>query len=108
MAHYLIIESRDLQEYTSGSYILGLAEGLRKKGNNVTLFLVENGVLAARRGAKAGESLKELSKQGTTILAEDIALKSRGVSQLSDGVSASNMDHLADLIAAGTDKVFWY
>jgi sulfur transfer complex TusBCD TusB component (DsrH family) len=72
------------------------------------LFLVENGVLAARKGAKAGETLNELSKQGTTVLAEDIALQSRGITQLSDGVSKSNMDHLADLIAAGTDKVFWY
>jgi sulfur relay (sulfurtransferase) complex TusBCD TusD component (DsrE family) len=108
MAHYLIIESRDLQEYTSGNYILSLADGLRKKGNNVTLFLVENGVLAARKGAKPGETLKELSNQGATIFAEDVALQSRGVTQLSDGVSKSNMDHLADLIASGTDKVIWY
>lgn len=108
MAHYVIIESRDLQEYTSGRYILGLADGLRKKGNNVTLFLIENGVMAARKGAKIGDTLNELSRQGATVLAEDIALQSRGVTQLVDGVSMSNMDHLADLIASGSDKVIWY
>jgi len=108
MARYLIIESRDLQEYMRGDYILGLAEGLKKKGNDVTLFLVENGALAARKGAKAGETLGEISRQGITVLAEDIALQSRGITQLADGVAKSNMDHLADLIAQGTDKVVWY
>jgi sulfur relay (sulfurtransferase) complex TusBCD TusD component (DsrE family) len=108
MAHYLIIESRDLQEYTSGRYILGLADGLRKKGNNVTLFLVENGVLAARKGGAMGTVLGDLTKSGSTVLAEDIALQSRGVTQLTEGVSKSNLDHLADLIAEGTDKVIWY
>ena len=48
MANYLLIESRDpfgesgvVQDYT-------LASDLKKRGNDVTLFLVQNGVLPAR------------------------------------------------------------
>jgi hypothetical protein len=55
-----------------------------------------------------GTVLGDLTKSGSTVLAEDIALQSRGVTQLTEGVSKSNLDHLADLIAEGTDKVIWY
>jgi sulfur relay protein TusB/DsrH len=108
MARYLIVDSRDLTEYTSGRYIQKVAGKLKEDGNEVTVFLVENGVLAARRGAEVGKNLTDLSKRGAKIMADDVSCKARGITQLSDGVAQSNMDQLADLIAEGSDKVLWY
>lgn len=108
MARYLIVDSRDLTEYTSGQYLRKISQQLREDGNEVTLFLVENGVIAARKGAEVGKELTELTRRGTKVMVEDISCRSRGITQLADGVSQSNMDHLADLIAEGSDKVLWY
>ncbi len=108
MARYLIVDSRDLNEYVSGGYIQKVAARLKEEGNEVTLFLIENGVISARKGAEIGKALTDLSKRGAKILADDISLKARGIERLADGISASGVDHLADLIVDGSDKVIWY
>lgn len=108
MARYLIVDSRDLQEYTSGRYIQSLAGKLKDKGNDVTLFLIENGVLAARKGNEFGKNLSDLSKRGAKVMAEDVSLKARGISEIGDGITQANVDQLADLIIEGSDKVIWY
>jgi sulfur relay protein TusB/DsrH len=108
MARYLIVDSRDLQEYSSGRYIQSLAGKLKDKGNEVTLFLIENGVLAARKGNEVGKNLADLSKRGTKVMAEDVSCKARGISELGEGISNANIDQLADLIIEGSDKVIWY
>ena len=108
MSRYLIVDSRDIQEYTGGAYIMNLTGKLRQKKHDVTLFLIENGVLAARKGSRSAAKLGELSKGGTKVLAEDISCKARGVAVLADGVASGTMDQLADLIVDGSDKVIWY
>jgi|DewCreStandDraft_1066081.scaffolds.fasta_scaffold05378_7 sulfur relay protein TusB/DsrH len=108
MSRYLIVTSRDLHEYASSSYILELAGSLKNRGHEVTLYLVENGVLAARKGAQLAARLNELSRAGVTVLAEDVSAKARGIEQLAEGVRLSNMDELADLVVDGCDKVIWY
>src|SRR4029450_6336607 len=45
MADYLLIESRDPFESNDVGYYCDLARGLVEAGNQVTLFLVQNGVL---------------------------------------------------------------
>ena len=52
MAKYLLIESRDTFESKDVSRYYDLAKGLKQDGNDVTLFLVQNGVLAARQNAR--------------------------------------------------------
>ena len=49
MNNYLLIESRDPFESNDVLYYYELSKGLVEAGNEVTLFLVQNGVLAARR-----------------------------------------------------------
>ena len=53
MAGYLLIESRDPFESNDVGYYYELAGGLVEAGNQVTLFLVQNAVLAARPSAQA-------------------------------------------------------
>ena len=45
MAQYLLIESRDPFESNDVGYYYDLAKGLVEGGNQVTLFLAQNGVL---------------------------------------------------------------
>jgi hypothetical protein len=49
MADYLLIESRDPFAWRDVDTYYELATELRNQGNDVVLFLVENGVLPARR-----------------------------------------------------------
>lgn len=108
MPKFLIVESRDLMEYKESDFALNLASSLKKKGNDTTLYLIENGVLAARKGSEVASRLTTLSREGVQVLAEDLSLKMRGVKERTEGVSESNMDALADLILNGADKVIWY
>lgn len=108
MAKYLFINSRDTYEYAKSENLFDLAEQLKKRGNEVTLFLVENGVLAARSGSVGAKRLGALKQQGLRVLAEDVSLKARGIERPADGIVVSNMDELADLIVSGSDKVMWY
>jgi len=108
MARYLIVDSRDLTEYTGAGFIQKAAGQLQGAGNEVTLFLIENGVIAARKGSDVGGKLAALAQGGVRIVVDDVSCSARGISQFSDGVVSSNIDHLADLIVEGSDKVFWY
>lgn len=108
MARYLIVESRDPREYRGSAYILTLAGKLKDMGHDVTVYLIENGVLAAKNGSKAGKALFDLSTRGVKLLAEDVSLKARGIGQIVQGVTTSTIDQLADLLVDGCDKVIWH
>jgi sulfur relay (sulfurtransferase) complex TusBCD TusD component (DsrE family) len=108
MKRFLVVGSRDLTEYVNGEYVPLVVEGLRAKGHEVTLFLIENGVIAAREGSKAGQILNGLSDKGARVYAEDVSCRARGVRVLAPGVSFSNLDSLADSIAEGFDNIVWY
>ena len=108
MKRYLLVDSRDLQEYSGSDFILQTATGLKKQGNEVTLYLIENGVLAARKGATIAKQLSETAKAGVKVLAEDSSLQTRGVTALADGVASATIDTLADLVLDGSDQVIWY
>ena len=51
----------------------------------VTLFLVENAVLGARAGAKVRD-LEKIARAGVRILADDFALRERGIAELAPNV----------------------
>ena len=107
MKRYLLVDSRDLQEYSGSDFILQTATGLKQKGNEVTLYLIENGVLAARQGAVASKRLTDVSKAGVKVLAEDSSLLTRGVMTLAAGVEKATLDTLDDLVV-DFDQVIWY
>jgi predicted peroxiredoxin len=108
MAAYLLIESRDPFECNDVPYFYDLADGLVQAGNTVTLFLVQNGVLPARRSAKS-EHLQALAKAGVEVLADDFSLRERGISseRLPQGVKAAAIDVVVDQLAQGR-KALWH
>src|SRR5207245_9337314 len=74
----LLIESRDALESSDvATYFYDLAAGLAREGSPVTLFLVQNGVFPARRGAQAA-ALHAVARAGVELLAAEFSLRERG------------------------------
>jgi len=78
MNNYLLIESRDPFESNDVLYYYELSKGLVEAGNEVTLFLVQNGVLAARPSVHSA-ALSALWQSGVKVLADDFSLCERGI-----------------------------
>jgi len=108
MAKYLLIESRDPFDSNDVARYCEMATGLAKAGNDVTLFLVQNGVLNARRGSKS-QLLSDAASAGVTILADEFSLRERGIGggRLTEGVAPSQLDVVIDRMAEGT-KTIWH
>jgi len=106
MAEYLLIESRDPFESNDVGYYYDLAKGLVEGGNQVTLFLAQNGVLSARPSAHSA-ALSALAQSGVKVLADDFSLQERGIAKLAEGVAAAPIDVVVDHLAAG-NKTIWH
>jgi sulfur relay (sulfurtransferase) complex TusBCD TusD component (DsrE family) len=106
MHNYLLIESRDPFESNDVRYYYQLSKDLVEAGNNVTLFLVQNGVLAARPSAHSA-GLSALCQSGVEVLADDFSLSERGISKLAEGIVAAPIDVIVDRLAAG-HKTLWH
>ena len=50
-SQYVFIESRDPFESPDTGFVADTAEALAARGRSVTIFLVQNGVLATRSGS---------------------------------------------------------
>lgn len=106
MAEYLLIESQDPFESQGVGYYYDLARGLVEAGNKVTLFLVQNAVFAARPSAQAPQ-LRLLVGSGIKIVADDFALKERGITKLLDGVQVAPIEIVVDHLEAG-HRALWH
>lgn len=108
MAKYLLIESRDPFAANDVGHFFELAGGLVKDGNEVTLFLVQNGVFPARKSTKS-QLLTELSEAGVEILADEFSLRERGITndRMTTGVSSAKLDVVVDQLADGC-KTLWH
>ena len=108
MAEYLLIESRDPYTDASVPQSYELAAGLARAGNTVTLFLVENGVFAARK-SPAAEGLSTIAADGVEVLADEFALAERGIvlDRVQTGVRAAALDVVVDYMGAGR-KTIWH
>ncbi|MEX2431228.1 MAG: DsrE family protein [Dehalococcoidia bacterium] len=111
MAKYLLIESRDPYQHADARSLYTIADDLAKAGNAVTVFLVQNGVLPARRNAKDSplDGLRS-NAQGITVLADDFSLKERAISadRLADDVKPVPIEDLVDLLAEPGTKAIWH
>ena len=107
MAKYLLIESRDPFETNDSAHYYDLAASLVKEGNEVTLFLVQNGVLPARMSSRS-EALGKLAQAGVEVLADDFSLRARGIAEgrLVPGVKTAALDVVVDHLADGS-KCLW-
>jgi sulfur relay (sulfurtransferase) complex TusBCD TusD component (DsrE family) len=107
---YLVIESQDPFEFRDVEEGYRLVADLAARGAPVTLFLVQNGVLAARQGARAGQFAALATTPGVTVLVDTFALQERGIppTTLVPGVRPADMDTLVDLLMADGQKAIWH
>ena len=108
MARYLLIESRDPFENNVVARQYDLAVNLVREGNQVTLFLVQNGVLPARPGTHSS-LLTNTARAGVEVLADDFSLRERGIaaSRLAEGIKAAPLSTVIDQLASGR-KAIWH
>jgi sulfur transfer complex TusBCD TusB component (DsrH family) len=109
MATYLLIESRDPYEHGDVAYFYDLAHGLVREGHQVVLYLVQNGVFAARRSPRAAR-LGDIARAGVRVLADDLSLRERGIGAeaLAGSVKASSIDLVVDLLADRATRAMWH
>ena len=107
MARYVFIETRDPFESRDTQFIDETAVAVKERGHDVTVFLVQNGVLAARRTAGR---LGHLAEAGVTVLADDFSLRERGINagELAPSVRESGIDALVDAIVQENTKALWH
>ena len=108
MAKYLFIESRDPFDSADSEYFCQLVQGISSRGNDVTFFLVQNGVFPLRSGSKHSGAIGTLLKNKIKILADDFSLKERAINKPLDGVEVTEIDRIVDLLLEPGTKAIWH
>jgi len=109
MGQYLLIESKSPMD--GGGYSFEVGAQLRALQHDVTIYLVQDGVFAARKRFEAAERLLANARANRlTVLADEISLRQRGLNgeRVAEPVRASNMDELVDLLMERSDKAIWH
>jgi intracellular sulfur oxidation DsrE/DsrF family protein len=108
-SHYVFIESRDPFDSADTGFVADTAAALRQRGRPVTVFLVQNGVLATRARAR-GSHVQRMAEAGVTVLADDFSLRERGIEadELGGGVQPCAIDTLVDLLVRPGAKAVWH
>ncbi len=109
MARYLLVESKDPSE--GGEYAFDLGKQLRELHHDVTIYLVQDAVLAGRRRFEGGKKLlDDATRERISVLADETSLRQRGLidGRLSPSVRVSNMGELIDLLMEKSDKAIWH
>ena len=109
MSNYILIESRDPFDSPDTSFLAETAAALKKRGNTVTVFLVQNGVLGARKQARKSV-LPQLLESGVTVLADDFSLRERGIQsdECQSAIKTAGIDQLVDLLVQENTKAVWH
>jgi hypothetical protein len=108
VSRYVLIQSKSPWESGDVGQFYALAGELSQAGNDVTFFLVQNGVMPARTGAKDA-GLDQLLNSKVRVLADDFSLRERSINReaLKSGVSSSPIDEVVDQLASGA-KALWH
>ncbi len=107
MSRYFFIQSQDVFTEVRTNAQFNLAKNLAKKGNSVSILLVQNGVIAARKGARS-EQMDNLLSNSVTVLADNFSLEQREISvnNLKPNIKVSSINVVIDALLNG-DKVIW-
>jgi hypothetical protein len=106
---YLVVVSRDpADDAPETRRVFDLVLGLAKSGADIVVWLVHNGVFAAR-DALAERVLAPLVKVGVRVITDDFSIRERGIpsARLSPHTTAVPIDDIVGEIAAGR-KPLWH
>ncbi len=106
--HYLLVASRDPYTHGSTRRCYELASHLAGEGQRVTLFLVQNGVLPARRGSAESE-LARLASARIRVVADEFSLRERGIApgQVPAEIETAGLDVVIDALEDGA-RALWH
>jgi len=109
MTNYLFIESRDPFESRDTEFLEQTATALKQRGHEVTVFLVQNGVLAVRKNGRENY-LGRLAGAGVTLMADDFSLCERGIQtiELQPGIQPSSIEVLVAMLVQENAKGIWH
>ena len=109
MTNYLFIESRDPFESRDTRFLEQTATALKQRGHSVTVFLVQNGVLAARANGR-DSYLARMAAAEVTLLVDDFSLCERGIetAELVAGLRPSSIELLVDQLVQENTKAIWH
>jgi intracellular sulfur oxidation DsrE/DsrF family protein len=107
MQSYLIIASEDPFESRHTERLRALATRLAAHGAAVSVYLVQNAVLGARRTCPH-TPLEQLLDQRVSVLADDFSLRERGIEAgaLLPQVKVASVNAVISRLADGW-KTFW-
>jgi intracellular sulfur oxidation DsrE/DsrF family protein len=107
MRDYLLIESCRADAGEAPPHPWRFAGQLADNGDRVSMYLVGNAVLLARRAAREPRVLA-LIAAGVAVLADETSLRERNVEtrELLAGVAPASLDRVIDALAAGM-RVHW-
>lgn len=107
MSSLLLVLSKDPYTTETPDLVLDIGLNAKEKGNEVTLYLVEDGVSSARKG-EFGNKLAAAHKKGIKIFADDKAVLSRSLTnKLIGWVEIKEISTLLDSIME-YDRVAWF
>lgn len=107
MTNLLMVLSKDPYTTEVPDLVLDIGLDAKEKGNDVSLYLVEDGVTAARK-SEFGNRLAAAHKKGIKIYADDKAVLSRSLAnKLISWVEVKEIGTLLDFIMEH-DKVAWF
>lgn len=109
MSNYIFIETRDRFESLDVRFVEENALALKHRGHNVTIFFIQNGVLATRKRCKSHEFTR-LSDAGVILLADDFSLTERGINtaDLTDGIQPAPIQQLVTALVQENTKAMWH
>jgi sulfur relay (sulfurtransferase) complex TusBCD TusD component (DsrE family) len=109
VSNYVLIQSKSPWESGDVGQFYSLARELGQAGGTVTFFLVQNGVMSARTGAKDAAFDQLLQGKKVRVLADDFSLRERAIDSaaLKAGIAPSPIDEVVELISGGA-KALWH
>jgi sulfur relay protein TusB/DsrH len=109
MAKYVLVETKN--PIDGGRWAFELGQQLRDLQHDVTIYLLQDGVFAARRNFKTGEALvADASRRGVRLMADEVSLRQRGVvgDRVAKDVEVREISDLVDLMMERSDKAIWH
>jgi sulfur relay (sulfurtransferase) complex TusBCD TusD component (DsrE family) len=109
MFRYIFIETRDPFESRDTRFVEEMATALKERGHKITVFLVQNGVLASRKNG--GDSyLPRLADAGVALFADDFSLRERGIQtrEMHAGIQSAAIEALVDALVQENTKAIWH
>lgn len=103
----VLLTARDPLRSADTTYPARVARELAAEGHEVTLVLLEDAVVLARRDHSGAEDLEAAIAEGVRVLAEDEALSRRAVGDVGEGLEPTRLAEVVDLLMTGTDRQAW-